>query len=104
MSSATFDINTSLVEASDVQDPLLAYTYSSNVNNWDESSAKDEVHYLAIPVNALNTRSVTIQVFYDQTSGDQQKPGDEEKRTADSKDTGNKKNQVGSSDAYPLVA
>lgn len=63
MSSATFDSansTASLVEMP--EDPLLAYTYSSDEN-------REDVHYLAIPVDALNTRSVTIQVFYDQSSG-----------------------------------
>jgi hypothetical protein len=44
------------------EDPLLAYTYSGDEN-------REDVHYLAIPVDALSTRSVTIQVFYDQSLG-----------------------------------
>jgi hypothetical protein len=42
-------------------DPHLAYTYSSLPNHLDDP----KMHYLAIPVDSLNTRSVTIQVFYD---------------------------------------
>lgn len=66
MSSATFDStapNAGLISNADAtEDSLLAYTYPADEN-------REDVHYLAIPVDALNTRSVTIQVFYDQGRG-----------------------------------
>ncbi|KAI6175301.1 hypothetical protein M3Y97_00674000 [Aphelenchoides bicaudatus] len=66
MSSATFDStapNAGLISNADAtEDSLLAYTYPADEN-------REDVHYLAIPVDTLNTRSVTIQVFYDQGRG-----------------------------------
>lgn len=50
-------------------DSFLARTHSSVPNRLDEKSVDNaKMHYLSIPVNALNTRSVTIQVFYDNNS------------------------------------
>lgn len=66
------------MDAGSLNDPLMAYTYSSASLADENLLVGDDVrmHYLAIPVDALSTRTVTIQVFYDATG---QKSGEKAK-------------------------